>query len=141
MNALYTTRVTVTNGRNGHVRSEDGQLELELAMPRELGGTGQGTNPEQLFAAGYAACFGSAVMHVARQKRVALADRDVSITAAVSLLSTPEGGFRLKVDLEAALAGVDSQAAEELVPAAHQVCPYSNAVRGNIDVTLSVRTV
>jgi lipoyl-dependent peroxiredoxin len=140
MTALYKTKAIAIGGRNGHVHTEDNLLDTRLALPKSLGGKEDATNPEQLFAAGYAACFGNAVLHVARQQKIALKDADVEIDAAVGILQRPEGGFKLEVSLAAILSGVDQATAEKLVQTAHQVCPYSNATRGNIDVALSVQT-
>jgi Ohr subfamily peroxiredoxin len=134
---LYTAEATVTGGREeGHARTSDGALDVQLRTPAELGGSGGGTNPEQLFAAGYAACFESALKTVARRRR-AEAD-DVSIDSKVSLGPADERTFTLAVELDVTLPQVGSDEAVELVRAAHQVCPYSNATRGNIDVALTV---
>jgi Ohr subfamily peroxiredoxin len=137
VNTLYTAAATSTGlGRNGHIASSDGVLELDLAIPKEMGGGGgAGTNPEQLFAAGYAACFHSALQAVARQEKVSL--RDSSVTAEVSIGKQGEG-FGLAVVLNVSLPGVEAEAAQKLTDAAHQMCPYSNATRGNIDVDLRV---
>lgn len=140
MNTLYSTVVTATGGRKGKVRSDDGLLVLDLAMPRSLGGKGGATNPEQLFAAGYAACFGNAVIHVARKKDRAIRDEDVEVAANVGLMPNDSGGFALAVALDVTLTGVDQATAEAIVDEAHQVCPYSNATRDNVDVALSVKT-
>lgn len=140
MSALYTTKVTAVGGRSGTVRSEDGILDLSLAMPKELGGKGGATNPEQLFAAGYAACFENAVIHVTRGKAVKVRDNDIEVIADVGLQPAAGGGFALTVALDVTIAGVDQAQAEEIVQAAHAVCPYSNAVRGNVDVALNVST-
>ncbi|TPL74668.1 organic hydroperoxide resistance protein [Mesorhizobium sp. B2-3-13] len=134
--ALYTTQAHVTGGRAGHGETSDGLLKVDLAMPKELGGPGGATNPEQLFAIGYAACFESAVRFVARKQKLPL--EDAAVTATVSLLPNGEG-FRLGVALAAETKGLDQAAAEALVSAAHQVCPYSNAIRGNVEVALSVK--
>ena len=132
---LYTARAHVTGGRDGHGRSDDGELEVDLRRPKELGGDGGGTNPEELFAVGYAACFESALGVVARRQHVEVVD--ISIDSEVSLLPTGEGGFRLAVVLNVSLPSVDDrEIAAQLVRDAHQVCPYSNATRGNIDVDL-----
>lgn len=137
MRHLYSTSVTAVGGRAGTVRSSDGILDLPLAMPRELGGPGGATNPEQLFAAGYAACFENAVIHVTRAQDDKVRDNDISVTGHVSLV--PAGaGFSLSVTLDVTIAGLDQAKAEEIVHAAHAVCPYSNAVRGNVDVQLNV---
>ncbi len=140
---LYTAEATVTGGRaEGHGRTNDGVLEVQLRLPKELGGQGDGTNPEELFAVGFAACFEGALGVVARRER--LEAGDASIDSRVSLLPTEEKGFKLAVELHVTLPQVeDPEKAVALVAAAHQVCPYSNATRGNIDVTLSAngRTV
>ena len=140
MSELYSTQVTAKGGRQGSIKSEDELLSLDLAPPQSLGGPGGKTNPEQLFAGGYAACFGNAVIHTARAGKMKLRDEDVEVTAKVGLSPNPAGGFALSVALETTIAGLDQAAAEDLVQAAHKVCPYSNAVRGNIDVALSVKT-
>jgi Ohr subfamily peroxiredoxin len=134
---LYTAEATVTGGRvNGHGVTSDGALDVQLRTPKEMGGEGDGTNPEQLFAVGYAACFESALGVVARREQVEVGD--VSIDSRVSLLPTEERGFKLAVELDVTLPEVqDPEQAVGLVAAAHQVCPYSNATRGNIDVTLT----
>jgi osmotically inducible protein OsmC len=136
MTILYTaTAVATSDGRNGHVQSTDGNLDTNVRMPKELGGDGGATNPEQLFAAGYAACFHSAMKLVATRTKADTTDSEV--VADVSLI--PAGaGFGLAVQLEVSLPALDRESAEALVAAAHEVCPYSNATRGNIEVTLSV---
>jgi len=135
---LYTAEAHVTGGRQkGHGRAADGELEVDLRIPEELGGEGGGTNPEQLFAVGFASCFESALGAVARRQKLEV--DDVEIDSKVMLLPTEERGFKLAVELDVALPSVDdSDQAAELVRAAHRVCPYSNATRGNIDVTLTV---
>ncbi len=140
MSTLYSTAVNAIGGRNGTVKSTDGLLDLRLAMPSGLGGKGGATNPEQLFAAGYAACFGNAVIHVTRNKEHKIKDDDVEVMATVGLEPNGSGGFALTVALDVTLAGVDQPTAEAIVAQAHEVCPYSNATRGNIDVVLSVKT-
>ena len=137
MSALYSTQARAVGGRAGHVQSNDGLLSLDLAMPKELGGKGGATNPEQLFAAGYAACFESAMRFIAGKQKLPL--QDASVTANVSLHSNDQGGFRLGVSLAAETKGLDQAAADALVSAAHQVCPYSNAIKGNIEVALSAK--
>jgi Ohr subfamily peroxiredoxin len=134
---LYTAEATVTGGRaEGHGRTSDGMLEVDLRSPKEMGGEGGGTNPEQLFAIGYAACFEGALGVVGRRQR--LETGDASINSKVSLLPTGDGGFKLGVALDVTLPSVtDAAQAVEVVRAAHQVCPYSNATRGNIDVELT----
>ncbi|AKE88842.1 MULTISPECIES: organic hydroperoxide resistance protein [Rhodococcus] len=137
MNVLYTAEALATGeGRNGRARTSDGKLDLGLAIPTEMGGTGEGTNPEQLFAAGYAACFHSALQLVARQDKADVADSAVG--ARVGIGRTDGGGFGLKVTLEVSLPHVPRAQALELTEKAHQVCPYSNATRGNIEVDLEV---
>jgi osmotically inducible protein OsmC len=131
---LYTAKAHVTGGRDGHGRTSDGELDVNLRRPKEMGGEGGGTNPEELFAVGYAACFESALAGVARRGNLDVGE--VSIDSAVSLLPTGDGGFKLAVTLDVSLPSIDHDAAVELVRAAHQVCPYSNATRGNIDVDL-----
>lgn len=137
MSALYTAKAHVTGGRNGHVKSNDGILDLELSLPKELGGKGGATNPEQLFAAGYGACFENAVRHVAKKQNIALSD--ASVTSTVELHANNDNSYRLSVALAIETRGISQNVAEELVNTAHKVCPYSNAIRGNIDVKLSVR--
>jgi lipoyl-dependent peroxiredoxin len=134
---LYTAEATVTGGRqSGHGRTSDGALDVQLRSPKEMGGEGGGTNPEQLFAVGYAACFESALGVVGRRERAEVGD--VSIISRVSLLPTAERGFSLAVELDVTLPQIqDREQAARIVAAAHEVCPYSNATRGNIDVTLT----
>ncbi|TPN83724.1 organic hydroperoxide resistance protein [Mesorhizobium sp. CU2] len=134
MSALYTAQAHVTGGRNGHGETSDGLLKVDLAMPKELGGKGGATNPEQLFAVGYAACFESAIRFIARKQKLPL--EDAAITATVSLLPNGEG-FKLGVALAAEIKGLDQTGAEALVSEAHKICPYSNAIRGNVEVALS----
>ncbi|HZW74331.1 MAG TPA: organic hydroperoxide resistance protein [Caldimonas sp.] len=134
---LYTAHATSTGGRDGKSRTDDGALEVRLTVPKGLGGNGlPGTNPEQLFAAGYSACFIGAMQHVARMQKVAL-PADTSITADVGIGPIPQG-FGIQVALHVSIPGMDKDAAKKLVDAAHQVCPYSNATRGNIEVALDV---
>lgn len=135
--ALYTAEAHVTGGRaNGHGRTSDGLLEVDLRLPREMGGEGGATNPEQLFAVGYAACFEGAIGTVARRMKVQ-AD-DVAIESKITLIATEERGFTIEAALDVILPSIEDAAqAVELVRAAHRVCPYSNATRDNIDVTLS----
>jgi Ohr subfamily peroxiredoxin len=134
--ALYTASATATGGRTGHAVTSDGALEVDLVVPSELGGDGgPGTNPEQLFAAGYSACFLSALSLMAGKRGIDTSA--ATVTADVSLRS--EGrGFGLAVDLRVRMPGVERELAEKLVAKAHQVCPYSNATRGNIEVTLTI---
>jgi len=138
-NVLYRTSATATGGRDGRSRTADGSLDVSLATPKELGGAGgAGNNPEQLFAAGYSACFLGAMKFVASQGGHPKVPAETTVTATVGIGPRSEGGFGLEVALEVALPGVDKAAARALVEAAHQVCPYSNATRNNIDVKLSV---
>ena len=135
--ALYTATATATGGRDGRAISSDGILDVKLSTPRELGGAGgEATNPEQLFAAGYSACFIGAIKFVASQSKKQI-PADASITGKVGIGQIP-GGFGLEVELKINLPGLDQAEAEDLVAKAHQVCPYSNATRGNIDVRLNV---
>jgi Ohr subfamily peroxiredoxin len=135
MKPLYTAVATAEGGRTGHVRSSDGLIDLDLRMPKALGGPGgEGTNPEQLFAAGYSACFESALRLVARSQRKSL--RDASITARVTLNLTDDKRYLLGVELRGRLEGVSETEAFALMRAAHDVCPYSNATRGNVEVRL-----
>ena len=138
MNALYTASATATgDGRSGHTRSSDGVLDLDLAVPKEMGGPGGHlTNPEQLFAAGYAACFHSALKRVAGLQKITLTD--TAITVDVGIGPNGNGGFGLTVAIEAEVPGLDETTARDLLDQAHQVCPYSNATRGNVDVTLTL---
>jgi Ohr subfamily peroxiredoxin len=134
---LYTAQAHVTGGRDeGHGRTSDGALDVDLRLPTELGGNGGGTNPEQLFAVGYAACFHSALRLVGRQEKADV--EDSAVGARVSLGQIDNGGFGLAVELEVTLPNMDHDAAQALTEKAHQVCPYSNATRGNIDVKLVV---
>ena len=135
--ALYTATATATGGRDGRARSSDGFLDVQLTTPRELGGQGgTATNPEQLFAAGYSACFIGALKYVAGAQKIKLPS-DLSVTGNVGIGQIP-GGFGLSVELQINLPGVEREAAEQLIEAAHKVCPYSNATRGNIAVTLQL---
>lgn len=137
MRVLYTAEVTSSGGRGGGIaKSSDGNLDVPIAVPTELGGSGEGTNPEQLFAAGFAACFENAMLTVARRQGKEISGS--SVTGRVGLGPVENKGFGLEVELVVRLQGVDRAAAEELVQTAHQVCPYSNATRGNVDVTLTV---
>ena len=137
MKTLYTTSAVATgDGRNGHVQTTDGLLATDVRMPAELGGPGGSTNPEQLFAAGYAACFHSALKLVAGADGVDATDSEV--VADVSLGAHENGAFGLSVALEVTIPGADREAAEKVVARAHEVCPYSNATRGNIEVVLTV---
>ena len=130
----YTAVATAENGRDGRVSTDDGQLDVVVNPPKSMGGSGAGTNPEQLFAAGYSACFQGALGVVARKEGVDISGS--TVTAEVGIGNTPEGGFGLTVALKGRIPGVDTGKAQELLEKAHQVCPYSNATRGNIEVTL-----
>jgi Ohr subfamily peroxiredoxin len=138
MDALYTAVATARGGRNGEVKTDDGVVSFRLSIPKSMGGAGAAgaTNPEQLFASGYSACFGSAVEFVGRQKKILV--KDVEVTARVSIGAKAGGGFLLAAELDVRLAGIERAVAEQLVQEAHQVCPYSNATRGNMDVRLRV---
>ena len=134
----YETQASATGGRDGHARTQDGSLDVKLSTPRELGGAGgDGTNPEQLFAAGYSACFIGALKVAGQQLKVKVPD-DVSVSAKVGIGPRAAGGFGITTDLTIALPGLDRAQAEKLVEAAHQICPYSNATRGNVDVGLTL---
>jgi osmotically inducible protein OsmC len=131
---LYTARAVVTGGRSGHAVTDDGQLDVHLRPPKEMGGPGGATNPEQLFAAGYAACFQSALAAVGRRQGVST--EDSLIQADVTIGTVGGGGYGLAVTLKISIPGADAALTRSLAEAAHQVCPYSNATRGNIEVTL-----
>ncbi|WP_434589099.1 organic hydroperoxide resistance protein [Streptomyces sp. A5-4] len=132
----YTAVATAENGRDGRVASDDGKLDVVVNPPKEMGGSGAGTNPEQLFAAGYSACFQGALGVVARKEKADISGS--TVTAEVGIGSTEAGGFGLEVKLSAHIPNVDAATAKDLLEKAHQVCPYSNATRGNIKVELSV---
>lgn len=136
MSAIYTATATSTGEgrRGGQVTSSDGALDVALAIPTEMGGAGGGSNPEQLFAAGWAACFHSAMKSVAAAEKITF--QDSAVVADISLIPNGEQGYTLAAALHVEIGGLDQAAAEDLVAKAHQVCPYSNATRGNIDVTL-----
>ena len=137
MNILYTASATSTGGRDGRTISSDKALDVQLSTPKELGGAGgAGTNPEQLFAAGYSACFIGALKFVGAKEKIAV-PADVSVTAQVGIGPIPTG-FALDVELVISLPGLERAVAEDLVEKAHQVCPYSNATRGNVDVRLTL---
>ncbi|MDF3981901.1 organic hydroperoxide resistance protein [Luteibacter sp. PPL201] len=134
---VYTAQAKVHGGREGHVESNDGMVKLDLRLPKEMGGNGGGSNPEQLFAAGYAACFEGAIRFVAGQKNVKL--NDVSVEGHVGIGPREGSGFAIQVKLDAHLAGLDDATAQDIVKTAHEdVCPYSHATRGNVDVDVSV---
>lgn len=137
MTTIYTAEALSTGaGRNGHVRSAEGILDLDMAAPKEMGGSGAGANPEMLFAAGYAACFHSAMLGIARRDRIDLGDTTVG--ASVGIGPNGEGGYGLTVHLEVVVPELPHDQAQALADEAHTVCPYSNATRGNIEVTVSV---
>ncbi|HMJ74730.1 MAG TPA: organic hydroperoxide resistance protein [Iamia sp.] len=137
MQVLYTATATASgDGRNGHTTSDDGLLDVDVRVPKEMGGAGGATNPEQLFAAGYAACFHSALKVVAGKDAANVEGSEVSASVGIGTLDA--GGFGLAVELDVSLPALDGPAAEALVARAHEVCPYSNATRGNVDVTLRV---
>lgn len=136
MTVLYTAAATATGGREGHVTSSDGLLDIDVRVPKEMGGAGGASNPEQLFAAGYAACFDSALSHVIRAEKITVGI--TAVTAHVGIGKNDAGGFSLAVELHAKIPGVDQATAEDLIAKAHQVCPYSNATRGNVEVKLTV---
>lgn len=133
---IYTARARTTGGREGSSRTDDGLLDIKLTPPKVMGGAGTATNPEQLFAAGYSACFMGALKHVAGMKKIAVPS-DASIDAEVDIGPIP-AGFGIAARLKVSLPGLDRGVAQDLVATAHQVCPYSNATRGNIDVTISL---
>ncbi len=135
MKVIYTAEATVHGGRQGEARSSDGNLIVKLGTPKEMGGTGEGTNPEQLFAVGYAACFQSALIRVAQREHVDASQS--TITAKVGIGPSGQGGFGLEVELIVAIPDVDTATGEKILALAHQVCPYSNATRGNIPVKLT----
>ena len=137
VNVLYKTSAKATGGRDCTAATLDGALDVKLATPKELGGGGAGNNPEQLFAAGYAACFIGAMKFVASQGGPKV-PADATVTSTVGIGPRSEGGFGLDIDLAVSLPGVAKADAEALVAKAHQVCPYSNATRGNVDVRLTV---
>ena len=138
MKTLYEAHASATGGRDGHVTTNDGTLDLRLSLPKGLGGAGgPGANPEQLFAAGYAACFDNALIHVARQQKIKL--EGARVDATVGIGPNDRGGFALAVRLEVTVPGMPREEAQALVAQAHAVCPYSNAVRGNVEVDLILR--
>jgi Ohr subfamily peroxiredoxin len=135
---LFTAHATATGGRNGHTQADDGLISVELSIPKSMGGPGRPhtSTPEHLFAAGYAACFGSACEFAARQMK--LVPRAITVKSAVGIGEAPGGGFGLVVDLDVEIRGASQGDAERIVAAGHQVCPYSRAIRGNVDVNLTV---
>lgn len=138
VNAIYKTKATATGGRDGAARSEDGSVDVKLVVPKEMGGPGgEGANPEKLFAAGYSACFLGAMKAVSGKEGVKV-PQDATVTAEIGFGPRDEGGYGITADLTINLPGVDRADAERLMHAAHQVCPYSNATRGNVNVGLTV---
>ncbi|GAA4301135.1 organic hydroperoxide resistance protein [Nibribacter koreensis] len=137
MKRLYTAEVTATGGRSGQVKSSDGIIDMPIRIPEGLGGKGGATNPEQLFAAGYAACFQSALQLMASKQHIRL-DEKSTVTAHVGLDQFDDGRYGLAVQLDVKVDGVDKEKAQELVELAHEVCPYSVGTKGNIDVQLNV---
>jgi lipoyl-dependent peroxiredoxin len=139
MQVVYTASATATGeGRNGHVRSSDGVLDFDLAVPKEMGGPGGAlTNPEELFAAGYAACFHNALKGVARRQKITLTDTAITVDVGIGPRDG-QVGYGLTVAIEAEIPGVDEATARQLIEQAHQVCPYSNATRGNVEVALTI---
>jgi lipoyl-dependent peroxiredoxin len=136
MDALYEAVAHATgDGRNGHARTDDGLLDVDVRVPKELGGPGGATNPEQLFACGYAACFHSAIKFLAARQKLDVTDSEVSATVFLGMVET---GFGLAVELDVHIPSLDRETAERLTADAHKACPYSNATRGNIDVKLAV---
>ena len=138
VNVLYRTSAASTGGRDGRSRTEDGRVDVQLSTPKELGGAGgPGTNPEQLFAAGYSACFLGALKVAAQQLKLRIPP-DAEVKATVGIGPRSEGGFGITADLSVSLPGIDRADAQKLVETAHQICPYSNATRNNVDVGLTV---
>ncbi|AGA79565.1 organic hydroperoxide resistance protein [Echinicola vietnamensis] len=137
MKTIFETRATAVGGRNGHVKSEDGILDFDVKVPTGMGGKGgEFTNPEQLFAAGYSACFDNAVIHVASMKKAKIQSQT---TATVGLAMTDDKRYELTVSLEVSIKGADQATAEDIVNTAHATCPYSNAVKGNVNVAITVK--
>jgi len=136
MKELYATSAKSSGGRNGHAELLDGGLAFDMAIPKSMGGSGKGQNPEQLFAMGYAACFNQAILVVGGKHKVDV--QNAVVTTHVKLNQTDEGGFALAVDLKVSLPGVDPAKAKEILDEAHKICPYSNATRNNIPVSLAL---
>ena len=138
MKTLYEATSTAVGARNGHVRSEDGPIDFALSVPKSMGGDGgDGANPEQLFGAAYAACFGSAIEAVAKQMRASVATEDISVSATIGFC-TDDDGYFLEATLDCYIPGVDQDTGEDIVNAAHEMCPFSKATRDNITVTLNL---
>ena len=140
MSTIYSTSVSSTGGRDGTIRSDDGMLDLKVALPQSLGGTGGATNPEQLFAGGYAACFANAVINATRDKTHKVMDQDVEVIAEVDMEANPDGSFGLSLSLIVMITGIGQKMAEDIVRSARAMCPYSKAMRGNVNVGISVLT-
>jgi Ohr subfamily peroxiredoxin len=138
MTHLYEAKVTASGGRHGTIKSDDGLLALPLAMPKSLGGPGGATNPEQLFAGGYSACFENALLRMAKEAGVTFADEDVDVIATIGLDRNAQNGLVLFAALDVTIAGIAPDTAQDLVHRADAVCPYSNAIRGNVAVAISV---
>jgi Ohr subfamily peroxiredoxin len=139
INPVYSTTATATGGRDGQVNVDDGALELGLASPKEMGGSGKGNNPEQLFAAGYAACYIGAMKFATTQdKSLKSVPADTTVEATVGIGPREDGGFGLKVDLKVTMPGLSGEEAKAIADAGHKICPYSNAVDGNVDVSTTV---
>lgn len=137
MKTLYKAKVTTSGGREGHLKSDDGILDMKVSMPKGMGGKGEKhTNPEQLFAAGYSSCFGSALQVIAKKHKVDLGD--FNVTATVKIGTLEDGNLQLAVVLDSYIPGVDVETGEKIVNEAHEICPYSRATRDNIDVTLNL---
>jgi osmotically inducible protein OsmC len=141
VNVLYTAHATATGGRNGHTQADDGLISVDLSVPKAMGGPGRPntSTPEHLFAAGYAACFGSACEYASRQMKII--PKGITVRSAVGIGEASGGGFGLTVELAVEIHGVSQADAEKIAAAGHQVCPYSKAVRGNVDVSLKVTSV
>ncbi|MFA0963470.1 organic hydroperoxide resistance protein [Roseivirga sp. BDSF3-8] len=140
-NPSYTASATTVGGRNGHIKTSDGIIDVESRLPKELGGPGGDyTNPEMLFAAGYSSCYGSAVKLVAEKMNAGAKPEDISVTADVTLMKDPEdGGFKLAVKISLSIKGLDEDKVKDIAEKAHQVCPYSKATRGNIEVEVTTK--
>ncbi|GBQ06700.1 organic hydroperoxide resistance protein [Saccharibacter floricola] len=138
VNVLYRTTARATGGRDGHAETLDGQFKVDLGTPKELGGNGQGNNPEQLFAAGYSACFLGAMKFAASQDKTITLPDETHVTATVGIGARTDGGFGITVDLEVSLPGMDRSVAEELVKKTEHICPYAHATKGNIATTIKI---
>jgi osmotically inducible protein OsmC len=138
MSTIYSTSVSSTGGRDGTIRSDDGMLDLKVALPQSLGGTGGATNPEQLFAGGYAACFANAVINATRDRTHRVMDQDVEVIAEVDMEANSDGSLGLSLSLIVMITGIGQKMAEDIVRSARAMCPYSKALRGNVNVGISV---